>query len=109
MDEKDQCGVCGASLLEARSEPLEDLLKERSTEVPGQRVNHWKRRALLPSLVFLGLAVGLIIPGFFLLLFSQPSFRGFTPFFVGFLLLTIGFLGLLFVVIGTGPSELGMD
>lgn len=106
-DEEGQCGVCGASLLEARSEPLEDLLKEKSTRVPGQRDNHWKRRALLPSLVFLGLSIGLIIPGFLLLLSSDPSSRGFIPFLIGFLLLTMGFLFLLNTVIGAGPSERG--
>ncbi len=84
---------------------MTDLVKEEMSRKTVEPNTHWKRRALLPPLVFLGLSLGLILSGFFLVLYSQPSFRGFTSFFIGFILLSAGFLVLLYMVIGAGPSE----
>lgn len=105
VQDADTCGFCGASLLETQSEPMKDLVEEEANRRVVQPNPHWKRKALLPPLVFLGLSLGLILSGFFLVLYSQPSFRGFTSFFIGFILLSAGFLVLLYVVIGAGPSE----
>ena len=109
VQDEDKCGVCGAALLEVRSEPLEYLLKEQAGKPPGGKQDiHWKRRALRSSLVFLCLSIGLIVSGFLLLIYSQPLPGGLTPLVIGFLLLSMGFLVLLYMVIGAGPSERGM-
>ena len=57
--------------MRVRSVPLEYLLKEQAGETPGgKQVIHWKRKALLPPLIFSGLSLGLIISGFLLILYS---------------------------------------
>ncbi len=52
----------------------------------------------------LGLSLGLMIPGFLLSLYSSPVLRPFTPYFIGLILIWLGFMVLLFMVIGAGPS-----
>ena len=103
--DEDKCGMCGAALLEVRSVTLEDLLKEQAGETPGgKQVIHWKRKALLPPLIFSGLSFGLIISGFLLILYS-PVPLNFIRWYGGLLLVTIGFLVLLLMVIGSGDAE----
>ncbi len=106
VQEAETCGICGASLLEARSETLEDLLKEEPRKAQDEADVHWKRRKLFPSLVLLGLSLGLILLGFVLLLYTQPA-TGLTPFLAGLVLLILGVLVLLNVVSRAGYERRG--
>ncbi len=106
VQDEDNCGVCGTSLWETRSASLEELVKEQQQSgEPSKNQDHWKRKALLPTVIFFSLSMILIISGFLLLLYSPPVFRGFNPAVGGVILLIIGFIVLLYIVIGPGPSE----
>ncbi len=104
VKDEDRCGVCGTDLHETPSESLGDVLRQEPKKEEGVDDIHWKREALVPPMLFLSLSLGLMIPGFLLSLYSSPVLRPFTPYFIGLILIWLGFMVLLFMVIGAGPS-----
>ena len=78
-------------------------MKEEPATAENESEVHWRRKALLPPLVFVAVSAGLILSGIFLSLTGSISLRapsGWVP----LILVMTGFLVLLYMVIGAGPT-----
>ena len=112
--DSDSCAICGADLFQVPEEPLgeavheEEKLETAAADQLMTRELASARRIMMARLVVYVVDAVLILSGFLLLFNSRPEplSKPFTPFWTAFVLIWVGFIMLLYVIIGAGPSEL---
>ena len=108
------CGNCGADLWRVPEKPLEEAVQEEenveaaATDELRKEDRANARRRIKELLAVYVVTAVLIVSGFLLVEYSRPSgLVSLTPFSLGFLLIWVSFLMLLYGVIGVGPSGRG--
>ena len=106
----ENCGVCGADLWETKEESLKVAVHEEekseaavADQLRRKERKNMRRVGMAWLVVYVATAV-LILSGLILLIYSPTTLPpSSTPFWTGFVLMLVGFMMLLYVVIGPDP------